>query len=153
MMKTMGCETELILPWALEMVTEYRDSMVHADAIAAAMQALQEHVEVLKACPWNPDIPTCQKIIDSCLNCCENMKATGIAEIPKMHYWAHMSKRVLWHGPPMFSATFLDESLNLQAARAASAAHNRNFETRYFERLALLGDLARGQGKFWCGSG
>lgn len=131
----MGCETNVLLPFGLVMVDKYFACMDTPVAIANAIQSLVLHVDQLKQCPRVPDAAYCQCLMDSCVATLENLREAGSSDLPKFHYWIHMCKRTFYFGPPMFASTFLDESLNLQAATAAAASHRANWETR-FDRLA-----------------
>eukprot|EP00959_Pyramimonas_sp_CCMP1952_P149920 3137012-Pyramimonas_sp.AAC.1 len=60
-----------------------------------------------------------------------------------------MTRRMVQFGNPYKYATFLDESLNLNAAVAANNSHRGNWEPRIFEKINLQGALASGQARFF----
>jgi hypothetical protein len=151
-MKTMGCETHTILPWALHLVERHGRFMRHPHALGQAARFLIQHVDQLKECPVNPTLSDAQKLLDSALGHLASACEAGIRGLPKHHFWCHLCKNVLKHGPPFVSATFLDESLNLAAAKAASGSHRLRWEENYFKRISLIGDLGVGQGRFFAGS-
>ena len=69
----------------------------------------------------------------------------------KHHFLVHLVRRSVKHGNPLKSATFLDETLNLPAAVAASSVHRSLWERRLFERVSLQGEMAIGQQRYFYG--
>ena len=112
-MKTMGCETNTLLPFFAELIEKYADWIEGADHLHAAVTSLVEHVEMLKSCAIQPSREFCQKLLINTLSHLDALDKAGVPFIPKHHFWIHLVRRVHKHGPPFAGATFLDEALNL----------------------------------------
>ena len=79
------------------------------------------------------------------------MTEADVPQLIKNDFFVHLVRRSLRHGNPLRCATFLDETLNLPAAVAASSVHRSNWERRLFERVALQGNMSVGQQRFFYG--
>lgn len=152
-LKTMGSETNALLPWALAVCVEFSSRIDHGFALTEACRSLCNFMCDLKQAPAMPSHETIRKLMDNCLRHVHFVKEIGIPFMFKHHFWVHMVRRIPRYGNPFKFACFLDESLNLHAAVAAANVHRAHWEQRLFERIDLLGDLARGQHRFFYGSG
>ena len=150
-LKTMGSETNAILPWAFNLCETFSGRMENGFALTEACRNLLAFMQLLKASPTIIDRETGSMLLDLCKQHNHYMKEADVPPLFKHHFVVHLVRRSLRHGNPLRCATFLDESLNLPAAVAASSVHRSNWEKRLFERVSLQGNLAVGQHRFFYG--
>ena len=108
-MKTMGCETNGLVPWCVLLIEEYGARLHQGTALKKCIETLKAHVEMLRECPINPSAEYVQTSWDQAH---EHLTATKEADaefLYKHHVWTHMVRRIRRHGPPYAAATFLDE--------------------------------------------
>ena len=151
MLKTMGSETNALLPWALWLCQKYGDRLEYGFVLTEACRSLLGFMEVLKGAPAAIDRATASLLLELCIQHNHWMDEADVPKIFKNNFLAHLARRSVKHGNPLKSATFLDETLNLPAAVAASRVHRSSWERRLFERVSLQGEMAIGQQRFFYG--
>eukprot|EP00959_Pyramimonas_sp_CCMP1952_P357150 7478355-Pyramimonas_sp.AAC.1 len=102
--------------------------------------------------PKEPPPETVQELFDRAKHHNLSLGLAGAPYMHKHHFWIHMIRRIPRFGNPMLYGTFVDESLNLDAAVAAASSHAANWEFRTFEKLSLHGYLARGYARRFFGT-
>jgi len=151
-MQTMGSETNRMLPWAEKVCGEFVGAMHNGRHLLDAVSSLRKHMEILKAAPKQPPPATVQQLFDLAKQHNLSIQLAGFTHLHKNHFWVHMVRRITRFGNPMYYGTFLDESLNLDAAVATASSHAANWEVRTFEKLSLHGQLARGHARHFFGT-
>ena len=124
-----------LLRFTFALVRKFADRVERGQQLLICGEAMVRYLDITRDGGPILKPAECQQLMDAVLRFLDVRADAGISFVPKMHLMLHLAAQSRRLGNPLIDATWKDESLNRELAKACGAAHPSVFESRVLGTL------------------